>query len=78
MMKRMTEYLPVKLPLDVKERLEAMADRKGSRPSALARTLIVEGLDAWEANERASGNGTAPAPIDADLPFSELPDTDAA
>lgn len=72
-MKRMTEYLPVKLPLDVMERLEAMADRKSSRPSTLARTLIAEGLDALEATERAASSGESggsngnahPAPADA-------------
>ena len=37
--------VPVKLPLDVVEQLQAQADRLHCFPSSLARTLIVQGLD---------------------------------
>lgn len=43
--------LPLKLPADQIERLHRQAERLHCYPSALARTLVLRGLDQLEAGE---------------------------
>ena len=56
---RPLEALPVKIPADRLEALQAQADRLGCSRSALGRALLLQALDQLETTTAQQGQGVA-------------------